>query len=77
MIRLAPGQKPAASEAEALAALRGADPDARLGALAFMNDIGWRASDELKAVFEPTTPRESRCWSNMCSASPAKSWRMR
>ena len=50
-IRLAPGQRPAASEAEALAALRGADPDARLGALALLNDIGWRASDELKVVF--------------------------
>ncbi len=59
-IELAPGQRPAASEAEALAALRGADPDARLGALAFMNDLGWRASDELKAVFFDAAWRHMR-----------------
>ncbi|MCY4397744.1 MAG: hypothetical protein OXE96_00145 [Gemmatimonadetes bacterium] len=59
-IELAPGQRPAASEAEALAALRGADPDAHLGALAFMNDIGWRASDELKAVFFDAAWRHMR-----------------
>ena len=59
-IRLAPGQRPAASEVEALAALRGVDSDERLGALAFMNGIGWRASDELKAVFFDAAWRHMR-----------------
>lgn len=59
-IDLAPGQKPAASEAEALAALRATDPDERLEALAFMNDIGWRASDELKGVFFDAAWRHMR-----------------
>ena len=54
------GQRPTASEAEAMAALRGADPDVRLGALAFMNDIGWRASDGLKAVFFDAAWRHMR-----------------
>lgn len=59
-IRLPPGQRPAASEAEAMAALRGADSNERLGALAFMNGIGWRASDELKGAFFDAAWRHMR-----------------
>ena len=59
-VELSPAQRPAASEAEALAALSGADPDARVGALAFMNDIGWRASDELKSAFFDAAWRHMR-----------------
>jgi hypothetical protein len=59
-IPLPPGQRPAVSEAEALAALRGADSDERIGALAFMNGIGWRVSDELKAVFFDAAWRHMR-----------------
>ncbi|MXV96528.1 MAG: hypothetical protein F4Y07_15800 [Gemmatimonadetes bacterium] len=59
-IELAPGQTPAATETEAMAALRGEDPDEPLGALAFINGIGWRASDELKAVFLDAAWRHMR-----------------
>jgi len=59
-IELPRGQMPAVTETEALAALRREDPDEHLGALAFMNGIGWRANEETKAVFFDAAWRHMR-----------------